>query len=68
MIGGIIAGILLIILLLALIGLGWDTVISGVKKGADSVGKGTSRHHDTSVASGDSCGSYIICLKNTKVF
>ena len=38
MIGGLIAGILVIILLLALIGLGWDTVISGVKKGADSVG------------------------------
>ena len=35
---GIIAGILIIILLLALIGLGWDTLISGVKKGADKVG------------------------------
>jgi hypothetical protein len=35
---GIIAGILIIILLLALIGLGWDTVVSGVKKGADKVG------------------------------
>ena len=63
MIGGIIAGILLIILLLALIGLGWDTVIPGVKKGADSVGKGTSRHHDTSVASGDSCGFIYNMLK-----
>ena len=35
---GIIAGILIIILLLALIGLGWDTVVSGIKKGADKVG------------------------------
>jgi hypothetical protein len=35
---GIIAGILIIILLLALIGLGWDTLVSGVKKGADEVG------------------------------
>jgi hypothetical protein len=38
MIGGIIAGILIIIFLLALIGLGWDTFVSGVKKGADEVG------------------------------
>jgi hypothetical protein len=35
---GIIAGILIIIFLLALIGLGWDTFVSGVKKGADKVG------------------------------
>ncbi len=35
---GIIAGILIIIILLALIGLGWDTFVSGVKKGADKVG------------------------------
>ena len=35
---GIIAGILIIILLLALIGLGWDSLVSGVKKGADRVG------------------------------
>jgi hypothetical protein len=38
MMGGIIAGILIIIVLLALLGLGWDTFISGVKKGADKVG------------------------------
>jgi hypothetical protein len=38
MIGGLIAGTLVIILLLALIGLGWDTVVSGIKKGADKVG------------------------------
>ena len=38
MIGGIFAGILIIIVLLALIGLGWDTFVSGVKKGADKVG------------------------------
>jgi hypothetical protein len=35
---GIIAGILIVILLLALIGLGWDTLVSGVKNGADKVG------------------------------
>jgi hypothetical protein len=35
---GIIAGILIISILLALIGLGWDTFVSGVKKGADKVG------------------------------
>ena len=38
MMGGILAGILAIIILLALIGLGWDTVVSVVKKGADKVG------------------------------
>jgi hypothetical protein len=38
MMGGIIAGILIIIFLLALIGLGWDSFVSGVKKGADKVG------------------------------
>ena len=38
MIGGIIAGILIIIVLLALLGLGWDTFVSGVKNGADKVG------------------------------
>jgi hypothetical protein len=38
MIRGIIAGILVIILLLVLIGLGWDTIYSRVKKGADKVG------------------------------
>ena len=38
MMGGIIAGILIIIVLLALLGLGWDTFVSGVKKGADKVG------------------------------
>jgi hypothetical protein len=38
MMGGIIAGILIIIVLLALLGLGWDTFIEGVKKGADKVG------------------------------
>jgi hypothetical protein len=38
MIGGLIAGILIIIILLALIGLGWDTFASGIKKGADEVG------------------------------
>jgi hypothetical protein len=38
MIMGIIAGILVIILLLVLIGLGWDTIYSRVKKGADKVG------------------------------
>jgi hypothetical protein len=38
MIGGLIAGILVIIILLVLIGLGWDTFVSGVKKGADKVG------------------------------
>jgi hypothetical protein len=32
------AGILIIIVLLALLGLGWDTFVSGVKKGADKVG------------------------------
>jgi hypothetical protein len=32
MMGGIIAGILIIIVLLALLGLGWDTFVSGVKK------------------------------------
>jgi hypothetical protein len=35
---GIIARILIIIFLLALIGLGWDTFVSGVKKGANKVG------------------------------
>ena len=35
---GIIAGILIIVFFLALIGLGWDTFVSGVKKGADKVG------------------------------
>jgi hypothetical protein len=38
MMGGIIAGILIIIVLLALQGLGWDTFVSGVKEGADKVG------------------------------
>jgi hypothetical protein len=38
MMGGIIAGILIIIVLLALLGLGLDTFVSGVKKGADKVG------------------------------
>jgi hypothetical protein len=38
MMGGIIAGILIIVILLALLGLGWDTFVSGVKKGADKVG------------------------------
>jgi hypothetical protein len=38
MMGGIIAGILIIIVLLALLGLEWDTFVSGVKKGADKVG------------------------------
>jgi hypothetical protein len=38
MIGSIIAGILIIIVLLALLGLGWDTFVSGVKKGADKAG------------------------------
>jgi hypothetical protein len=38
MMGSIIAGILIIIALLALLGLGWDTFVSGVKKGADKVG------------------------------
>jgi hypothetical protein len=38
MIGGLIAGILVIIILLALIGLGWDTFASGIRKGADEVG------------------------------
>ena len=38
MIGGIFAGISIIIVLLALLGLGWDTFVSGGKKGADKVG------------------------------
>jgi hypothetical protein len=38
MMGGIIAGILIIIVLLALLGLGLDTFVSGVKEGADKVG------------------------------
>jgi hypothetical protein len=38
MIGGLIAGILVIVILLALIGLGWDTFASGIRKGADEVG------------------------------
>jgi hypothetical protein len=38
MMGSIIAGILIIIVLLALLSLGWDTFVSGVKKGADKVG------------------------------
>jgi hypothetical protein len=38
MMGGIIAGILIIIVLLAILGLGWDTFVSGVKKGADKAG------------------------------
>lgn len=38
MLGFIITGILIIIFLLALLGLGWDTLFSGVKKGADKVG------------------------------
>jgi hypothetical protein len=38
MMGGIIAGILIIIVLLALLGLGLETFFSGVKKGADKVG------------------------------
>jgi hypothetical protein len=36
MMGGIIAGILIIIVLLAL--LGWDTFIEGVERGADKAG------------------------------
>jgi hypothetical protein len=35
MMGGIIAGILIIIVLLAVLGLGWDTFVSG---GADKAG------------------------------
>jgi hypothetical protein len=35
---GLIAGILVIIILLALLGLGLDTFVSGIKKGADKVG------------------------------
>jgi hypothetical protein len=38
MMGSIIAGILIIIVLLALLGLGWDTFVSGVKRGADKMG------------------------------
>jgi hypothetical protein len=38
MMGSIIAGILIIIILLALLGLGWDTFVAGVKKGADKAG------------------------------
>ena len=38
MVGFIITGILIIIFLLALLGLGWDTFFSGVKKGADKAG------------------------------
>ena len=38
MLGFIITGILIIIFLLALLGLGWDTFFSGVKKGADKAG------------------------------
>jgi hypothetical protein len=38
MMGSIIAGILIIIVLLALLGLGWDTFVSGVKRSADKVG------------------------------
>jgi hypothetical protein len=38
MMGSIIAGILIIIVLLALLSLGWDTFVSGVKMGADKVG------------------------------
>ena len=38
MMGSIIAGILIIIVLLALLGLGWDTFVSVVKTGADKVG------------------------------
>jgi hypothetical protein len=38
MLGFIITGILIIIFLLALLGLGWDTFFSGVKNGADKVG------------------------------
>ena len=38
MIGGLIEGILIILILLALIGLGWDTFVSGIKRGADDVG------------------------------
>ena len=38
MMGSIIAGIMIIIVLLALLGLGWDTFVSGVRKGADKSG------------------------------
>lgn len=38
MMGSIIAGILIFIVLLALLGLGWDTFVSGVGKGADKSG------------------------------
>ena len=38
MMGSIISGILIIIVLLALLGLGWDTFVSGVRKGADKSG------------------------------
>ena len=38
MMGSITTGILIIIVLLALLGLGWDTFVSGVKKGADKLG------------------------------
>ena len=36
--GGIIAGILIIIVLLALLGLGSDAFVSGVKKGTNTIG------------------------------
>jgi hypothetical protein len=38
MMSSLIAGILIIIVLLALLGLGWDTFVLGVKKGADRAG------------------------------
>jgi hypothetical protein len=38
MMGGIIAGILIIVVLLALLGLGWDAFVEGVKRGADKAG------------------------------
>jgi hypothetical protein len=38
MMDSIIAGILIIIIFLALLGLGWDIFVSGVKRGADKVG------------------------------
>lgn len=56
---GIIAGILIIIFLLMLIGLGWDTVYSGVKKGSDKVGI-------TSIVEGVSNGAIEIFKNATR--
>jgi hypothetical protein len=38
---GLITWIIIIIVFLAILGLGWDTFLSGIKKGADRIGIGS---------------------------